>query len=203
MPRRPLVSRLGNYERDGAALARRQLAGEDERARLPVIGERRGKRSFCGGVRVTCSIAERHSAPVVRQRLQLHHSFVDPASHSGAPVTQLRIASPVRAPDARRVRLRLKLSQLVIDRLGVGGEPKKFWVTLLVVHADNLTARDIDRKGHPITKTRGVRVEAEIRAERAPHNAAGTPRGHPRSAEDTAVLGHSKSSRRNATRWWR
>jgi hypothetical protein len=47
----------------------------------------------------------------------------------------------------RRVRLRLKFSQLVIDRLGVGGEAKKFCVTLLVVHADNLTVRDSRGKG--------------------------------------------------------
>jgi hypothetical protein len=104
---------------------------------------------------LTLPVFERRSAPVVCRRLQRSQPFADPPPRGSTSVTQLRIPPSFRAPDVRRVRLRLKLSQLVIDRLGVGGEAKKFRVTLVVVHMDNLTARDSRGKGVRSTRPAG------------------------------------------------
>jgi hypothetical protein len=89
----------------------------------------------------------------------------------------------------RRVRLRLKFSQLVIDRLGVGGEAKKFCVTLLVVHADNLTARDNRGKGVRSTMAVGVINRRRARHVRHPALDPGVPE-RPSCATDW-VLGKS------------
>ena len=104
------------------------------------------------------TIVEQRSAQFACQRLQHHHPIAHPPPRGIAPVAQLRIPSPFHAPVARRIRLRLKLSQLVIDPLGIGREPKEFRVTRRFVHMDNLTGRDKPQDGRPVKNTRGVQL---------------------------------------------
>jgi hypothetical protein len=136
------------------------------RRRQELVGET--IRRVCKGRREAMCVAvvEQRSAPVVCRRLHCSQPFVDPPPRGGAAVAQQRIALPLRAPDVRRVRLRLKLRQLVIDRLGVGGEANKFRVTLLVVHMDNITARDIRGKGVRSTTSVGCAFVARRTAGR-------------------------------------